>query len=139
MIFFPGTCRRVTVHCLASRVLLLGLSLNITAPRLASQGADEPKHRPALPMVQTPGQQPILPPDFPNEKSLPPLTPKQQRQLLKASYERMKQEADELADLAKSLQDEMKKSNQEILSLQILEKADRIEKLAKKIKNEAVR
>ncbi|HEY6292092.1 MAG TPA: hypothetical protein VI455_11115 [Terriglobia bacterium] len=67
----------------------------------------------------------------------PPLTPKQQRDLLKSNYEKMKQQADELADLAKSLQDELDKSNQNILSLQVVDKADKIEKLAKKIKDAA--
>ena len=66
-----------------------------------------------------------------------PLTPKQQRELLKSGYEKMKQQADELADLAKSLQDQLNKSNQNILSLQVVDTADKIEKLAKKIKDTA--
>jgi len=67
-----------------------------------------------------------------------PLTTKQRRALLKANYTKMKQDADELADLAKSLQDELNKSNENVLSLDVVEKADKIEKLAKKIKNTAV-
>lgn len=38
--------------------------------------------------------------------SAAPLTPKQQRKILKANYQRMKQEAEELAGLAKSMKDE---------------------------------
>ena len=51
----------------------------------------------------------------------------------------MKQDADELAGLAQSLRDELAKSNQNVLSLQIVGKAGRIEKLAKRIKIEAAR
>jgi len=67
----------------------------------------------------------------------PALTPKQQRDLMKSSYEKMKQQVDELAGLAKSLQDQVNKSNENILSLQMVDTADKIEKLAKKIKDSA--
>ena len=90
------------------------------------------------PAVPRPQQGHGGPPNVP-DLSPPPLTPKRQREILKANYQKMKQEADELAGLAKSLQDELTKSNQNVLSLQIVDKADRIEKLAKKIKTEAVR
>ena len=70
--------------------------------------------------------------------SPPALTPKQQRELLKSRYEKLKQEATQLADLAKSLQQDLDKSNSDVLSLSVVDKADKIEKLAKKIKSEAV-
>ena len=77
------------------------------------------------------------PPDQP-DMSPPGLTPKQQRELLKSRYEKLKQEATQLADLAKSLQQDLDKSNSGVLSLGVVDKADKIEKLAKRIKNEAV-
>ena len=43
----------------------------------------------------------------------------------------------DLAELAKSLQNEIEKSNANVLSLEIVRKAAKAEKLAKKIKNEA--
>ena len=49
----------------------------------------------------------------------------------------MKQHAHDLAELAKSLQTEIDKSNENVLSLEIVKKAEQAEKLAKKIKNEA--
>jgi hypothetical protein len=49
----------------------------------------------------------------------------------------MKRDADELASLAKSLQDDLNKSNEHVLSLQIVEKSDKIEKLARRIKSVA--
>jgi hypothetical protein len=139
MTICPQPCRRrAAAISFDVRVLLLAVSLNLAAPRLLSQAGEEQRHPTTSLVTQSRGQQPNLP-DFPREESPPPLTPKQQRELLKVSYEKMKEEADELAGLAKALQDELKKSNHNILSLQIVEKADKIEKLAKKIKSEAVR
>jgi len=56
---------------------------------------------------------------------------------MKANFENMKRDAGELADLAKALEEEINKSNENILSLDIIEKADKIEKLAKRIKGNA--
>jgi hypothetical protein len=73
-----------------------------------------------------------------NQEAAPPsLSEKQKRDLLKANFEKMKRDAGELADLAKALQEELNKSNENILSLDIVDKADKIEKLAKKIKGTA--
>jgi hypothetical protein len=72
------------------------------------------------------------------EPGLPPgLSQKQRRDLLKANFEQTKRDADELAALAKSLQEDLAKSNENVLSLHIVEKAEKIEKLAKKIKSTA--
>jgi len=62
------------------------------------------------------------------------LSQKQKREILKSQFEKMKHDADELADLAKSLQGDLSKSNENVLSLRIVEKADKIEKLARRIK-----
>ncbi len=45
--------------------------------------------------------------------------------------------ADELAALVKSLQEELGRSNENVLSLKIVSQADKIEKLAKRIKEAA--
>ena len=66
-----------------------------------------------------------------------PLTAKQKRKLLKSNFEKMKRDAGQLADLAKALQEELNKSNENVLSLEIVDKADKIEKLARKIKGTA--
>jgi len=71
------------------------------------------------------------------ESSLSSLSEKQKRDLMKANFEKMKRDAGQLADLAKALQEELNKSNENILSLDIIEKADKIEKLAKRIKGSA--
>ena len=66
-----------------------------------------------------------------------PLTPKQKQELLKSKFEKMKHDADDLAALAKSLQQDVGKSSQNVLSLKVLDQADKIEKLARRIKSEA--
>jgi hypothetical protein len=66
-----------------------------------------------------------------------PLSDKQKRELLKANFDKMKRDAKELSDLAKGLQEQLDKSNENVLSLGIVEKADKIEKLARKIKSTA--
>jgi len=62
---------------------------------------------------------------------------KQKRDLLKANFEQMQRDARELAELAKSLQEDLDKSNRNVLSLRIVDRAEKIEKLAKKIKTTA--
>lgn len=79
---------------------------------------------------------PLLPPS-PSTPEPTPLTAKQKQALLKDNFEKMKRQADELAALAKSLQEELDKSNEHVLSLQVIAKAEQIEKLAKKIKSRA--
>ena len=66
-----------------------------------------------------------------------PLSDKQKRDLLKASFDKMKRDAKELSDLAKDLQEQLDKSNENVLSLGVVDKADKIEKLARKIKSTA--
>jgi hypothetical protein len=65
----------------------------------------------------------------------PGMNEKQKRDLVKYHFEQMKQQATELAALAKSLQEDVANSNENIMSLKIAERADKIEKLARKIKS----
>ncbi len=67
----------------------------------------------------------------------PDQTRKQQKDLLKFNFGEMKRDADKLAELAKSLQEDLGKTNENVLSLDVVHKAERIEKLAKKIKETA--
>jgi len=72
-----------------------------------------------------------------NEESPSPLSQKQKKDLLKSNFEQMKRDASELADLATALKEELNKSNENVLSLDIVDKADKIEKLARRIKGTA--
>jgi hypothetical protein len=62
---------------------------------------------------------------------------RQKRDVLKANLEKMKRDAGELADLVKALQEDLNKSNASMLPLGVVEKADTIQKVAKRIKGAA--
>ena len=65
------------------------------------------------------------------------LTPKQKQALMKSNFEKTKDDASELADIANGLRDQLDKTNINVLSIDVIHKAEKIEKLAKKIKEEA--
>jgi hypothetical protein len=121
---------------LALCTFLLGMPLGTPARR-----APELPNAPSAPAADTslpaPGAQ--LPESQPAEETavLPALTRKQKKALLKQNFEKMKRDADELATLAKALQEELAKSNENVLSFQVVTKAEKIEKLAKRIKSTA--
>jgi hypothetical protein len=78
-----------------------------------------------------------LPDNEPEQPDLHKWERKQKKELLKSNFEKMQQDARELVELAKSLEDDLNKSNENVLSLKIVDRADKIEKLARKIKNSA--
>jgi hypothetical protein len=108
----------------------------LDAPRIVSASAVEPPQA-RTPAVGADAPQVVVP-NQPNEEGQRiPLSEKQKRDLMKSNFDKMKRDAKELADLAKALQDELDKSNENILSLNIVGKAEKIEKLARKIKGTA--
>jgi hypothetical protein len=98
----------------------------------ALSASPEYQQPPAVPAVIHPTQE-----RHPDEEPIAPLTAKQKQDLLKSNFEKLKRDAGDLAALVKSLQEEIDHSNENVLSLKVLEKAERIEKLAKKIKSAA--
>jgi hypothetical protein len=106
-----------------------GFSQKAPAPSVSGSPSFQQDLPPQGRSRQVPGPPEIEPPV--------PLSKKQKKDLLKDNFEKMKRDADELADLAKSLQDDLNKSNENVLSLRVVDKADKIEKLAKKIKGVA--
>jgi hypothetical protein len=107
-----------------------------TPPLISAMASTSPPQA-TTPAADAEGSQ-VGPGAQPNrEPPQSPLSGKQKRDLLKANFEKMKRDAGELADLAKALQEELNKSNENILSLDVVEKADKIEKLARKIKGTA--
>lgn len=62
---------------------------------------------------------------------------KQKDAIVRANFKKTKDDVSKLFKLTQALQEEIAKSNPNVLSLSIIGKADKIEKLAKKIKNEA--
>lgn len=129
------------LRCLAAIWIFSGFALLVVArPSRARPMAARPEAGAANGQQPTRPSVPQPPPGLPSEPDVnsPPLTPKQRRALLKANYNKMKQEADELVALAKSLQEDLNKSNENVLSVDVIDKADRIEKLAKKIRTGAI-
>jgi hypothetical protein len=53
-----------------------------------------------------------------------------------ANFAKSKTDAAELADLAKGLREELDKPNVNVLSFEVINRAEKIEKLAKKIREE---
>ena len=87
----------------------------------------------------TPPQPQVIPvsqdiPPYPQNEPGGAPTQKRKQELLKFNFEKMKRDADDLAALAKSLQEEIERSNENVFSLKLVEKAEKIEKLAKRIK-----
>jgi hypothetical protein len=85
---------------------------------------------------QFPGQN-RFPRQPPSPESLPKSNQKREKVLMDYNFKKLKEHAQDLAELAKSLQTEIEKSNENVLSLEIVKKAEQAEKLARKIKNEA--
>jgi len=67
---------------------------------------------------------------------LPPELAKQRQTLMQENLDKSKTDAAELAALAKELRAELEKPNASILSPEVINRADKIEKLAKKIRDE---
>jgi len=66
-----------------------------------------------------------------------PMTRKQQQERLKSEFEKMKRDVAELTTLAHLLQEDLEKSNEHILSMKVVERAQKIESLAKRISRTA--
>ena len=70
---------------------------------------------------------------LPEEKPVPTLQTTLTRRMLQASYEQLKKDVDRLMELATELQKEGTKANEDVLSIEVVKKAEEVEKLAKKI------
>lgn len=119
------------------RILLVGVFIFGSMRLVPVQaGRTQPGPTPASPKVTSPGApsgaQGVPTPQLPPPPA--PLSPQQRKGLLKSNFEKMKRDAEELAALAKSLQVDIDGSNENVLSLKIVDKAEKIERLAKKIK-----
>jgi len=64
------------------------------------------------------------------------LSPKQKKALMRANFERSKIDAAELAALARGLREALDKLNGDVPTSEVINRAERIEKLAKKIREE---
>ena len=65
-----------------------------------------------------------------------PLTPAQKHSLMRANFVRSRKDAADLAALAKGLREALDKPNADVSSVEVVSRAAKIEKLAKKIRDE---
>jgi len=120
---------------MSTKVLAWGLLIAVIclapAPALAQSMQNEP-----IPSSQTSGRHsiPNIQPVLPDETS--PLSAKQKLSIMHANFEKSKTDAVELAALAKGLREELDKPNVNVLSFEVVNRAEKIEKLAKKIREE---
>ena len=79
-----------------------------------------------------PRRQPF--PQFPQIMN-PPAKRHLNRRMLKASYEQVVKDVERLFELTTQLKDEVNKADEDVMSVSGIQKAEEIEKLAKKIRN----
>ncbi|MGH9434760.1 MAG: hypothetical protein ACRD06_02035 [Terriglobia bacterium] len=118
----------VALTALAALVLTAGQQGSAPVP----YGAQSPV--PPRPFPQSQSSSPPLPVAPPLNN---PLTLKQKSAIVNANFKSTKHDVEKLSKLVQTLDDELKKSNPDVLSLSIVKQTDKIAKLARKIKNEA--
>jgi len=79
---------------------------------------------------------PVLPPDSQVPVRNESLNPQQKSSIMQLNFNKAKNDAVELATLAKELREELNKSKTDDLSPEVVSRAEKIEKLAKKIREE---
>lgn len=127
-----GPCKGTRIVVLAVACVLLGLVGGPVNGAGQGLGSTQGSLQQNSPQSTQPGHFPqITAPDLqrPNQR--------QKHALVDSNFKKLKKHAADLAVLAKSLQKEIEKSNENVLSLEIIKKADEVEKLARKVKNEA--
>jgi hypothetical protein len=144
-------CGRAIVFALIGGTMFSVLLMD--SPRSAQAGqipaSVGPQAPDSNPFPRSVGKQSGRPPETPGPtEAIPTLHPEstvtrpartdtQKDALLKSNLKDMKKHASQLAELAQSLQKRVNQTSEDVLSLDIIKKADAIEKLAKKIKDEA--
>ena len=92
-----------------------------------------PSHQP--PQLPTP---PITQPGAPNDETGPNIPPQVQKDMEKRANEQrqveLKRDTDRLLKLSTELKDYVDKTNQNVLSLEVIKKAEEIEKLAHSVR-----
>lgn len=134
----PGSCFR---SGRAKKTLIITVSLTFLGlwggPPCASGQSFGQLQGPVPSASQQVPDQNRFPTQSPSPGRFPKHSQKRKKALLDYNFKKLKQHAQDLAELAKSLQTEIENSNENVLSLEIVKKAERAEKLARKIKNEA--
>jgi hypothetical protein len=119
----------------------MGLLIALICLAPASAAAQSPQDAQPDGLIYHPGRRPpdkLLDPDRSTLRGDDPqaLSARQKQNIMRAHFELSKSDAAELAALAKRLREELDKPNANILSLEVMSRAEKIEKLAKKIREE---
>ncbi|HEX5482977.1 MAG TPA: hypothetical protein VFZ08_10170 [Terriglobia bacterium] len=130
--------RNIQFLCAILGILLVGIPLTMANPPAGQTPQVGPLQ---VPHTVTPGF-PTRPsrPGFPPTEipaGPPALSHKQKSAILTSQFKKTKKDVAALCKMAQSLQEEINKLNPNVLSLDVVNKADKIQKLAKKIRNEA--
>lgn len=114
-------------------VIILPLTFTLL---LVAQGTPTTQPRP---VGNQPSQRPVDPQFQRNRNEKTPLEIEFERKRLKAlneeRHQSLKKDTDELMKLATELKEHVDKSSENMLSVDVIEKAEEIEKLAKKVRN----
>lgn len=127
-IFRSGKSKILTVAVLA---VFFGLFGGGSGARGQGPGQDSSSGNP----LRNPMQNPL--PQIMSTTRLSRLNHKQKQAIADDNFKQMKKNAKDLVALVSSLQKEIEKSNPNVLSLKIVKKAKEVQKIAKKIENEA--
>lgn len=133
---------RTVIPGTLNRMAWLALVL-IAAVLMAAGGQSQTQTQPNGMPQSTPilrsleGRQPNQPVTVEMPPINTPLTIKQKDAIVKSNFKTTQHDVDKLSKLVQMLETEMKKSNPNVLSVSIVRQANKIEKLAKKIKDEA--
>lgn len=79
--------------------------------------------------------EPQFPPRKPEDPGLKEMNRKMQQERQKQNYRELKRDAERLLEVATELKQYVDKANEQVLSLEVLRKAEQMEKLAKDLKN----
>jgi hypothetical protein len=108
------------------------IALLVFAPRLGFPAAPQSPNSPQLPQVQT---QPRAPGEDESNPGVPPeLQKEMQKKANQQRHSDLKRDTDKLLKLSQELKDYVDKTNENVLSLDVIKKADEIEKLAHSVK-----
>jgi hypothetical protein len=107
--------------------VVFALALFTTVSMRSAQNPASPKNGEALPSPAAAISQPGM------------ASPKEKEEPKKTGLDRTKADAAELSALADQLRDELSKTNINVFPLDVLDKTQKLEKLAKKIKGDATK
>lgn len=97
--------------------------------------AQRPSQQPPLPTLPDASQESDRRPNMPGDRTLDDIMRDNARKLNKQRQQDLKRDTDKLLDLATELKKYVDKSNENVLSLEVLRKAEEIEKLARSVKD----